>query len=328
SQYIDGFDQNYFTDISNSFNTYQNYTHYSITIPNNNTVITKSGNYLLSILDDNEEVVSSRRFVYYESNATVGVSVVRSRNALTVNTQQTVEFSVYYPNIPVKIPEREINVVLIKNNNWNKTITGLQPTFFKQNQLQYSYTNKTNFWADNEYLNFDSKIIRNNSMNVVRVERKDLFHHYIYPFEYDKYQNYRYNPDINGQFVIRTLEGNDLATEADYAVMHFSLLAEAPFLEKAVHVYGAFNNFDIEHETRLYYDETKKMYQGEILLKQGFYNYTFATVDDYGEVNTHEINGSYFETENEYNVIVYYKPIGGFYDRVIGIGTGFFNLDR
>lgn len=328
SQYINGFDQNTIIDVTNSFNTFQNYTHYSVKIPNVNTQITKSGNYLLSVLNDYDEVVFTRRFVLFENTTTIGVSVSRSRNAKTLNTQQTVQFSINHPKIRINNPNQEIKVTVIKNNNWNNTITNLQPTFFKPNQLLYTYTNKTNFWGGNEYLNFDNKIIRNNSLNVVKVIKKDVFHHYLYPFKFNAYREYKYNPDINGQFIVRTLEANDQKTEADYAMMHFTLLKEEPFIDKDVYVYGAFNNFNITQENKMTYNVDKKAYTGNFLLKQGFYNYTFATLDSENNVNTNDINGSFYQTENEYIVIVYYKPFGSFYERVIGVGTGFFNQNR
>jgi hypothetical protein len=157
---------------------------------------------------------------------------------------------------------------------------------------------------------------------------RDIFHHYLYPFTYNENRDYRYNPDINGQFVVRTLEGNDPDTEADYAMMHFTLNAEELFKDKDVYVYGAFNNFQIEENAKMTYNFENNSYQGSLLFKQGFYNYTYATVDKFNKVNTNEINGTFFETENEYTVITYFKPFGGLYDRVIGIGTGFFNQDR
>ena len=328
SQYIDGFDQNNINTINNSFNTFQNYTHYSVQIPNRNSVITKSGNYLLSVLNEEDEVVFTRRFVLYENEVSLGVNVSRSRNAKTLQTQQTVEFVVSHPKLRINNPSQEVNVVILKNENWNETITGLQPTFFQQNALRYSYNNNTNFWGGNEYLNFDTKIIRNNSLNVVKVERKDIFHHYLYPFEFNPFRKYSYNPDINGQFVIRTLEAKDSKTEADYAMIHFTLSVEEAFSEREVYVYGAFNDFKITDENKMYFDQEERAYKANILLKQGFYNYTFATKETNGNINTNDVNGSFYETENEYTVIVYYKPFGSFFERVVGIGTGFFDQNR
>ena len=328
SQFIDGFDQNTIINVSNSFNTLQNYTHYSVRIPNINTVITKSGNYLLSILDTDDDVIFTRRFVLYEPSTTLGVTVERSRNSKTLNTQQTIEFIINHPKIKINNPAQEVHVVILKNNNWEEKITNLQPTFFRPNQLSYTYTNKTNFWGGNEYLNFDNKLIRNNSLNVVKIIKKDIFHHYLYPFEFNPFRKYSYNPDINGQFVIRTLEAKDSKTEADYAMIHFTLSVEEAFSEREVYVYGAFNDFKITDENKMYFDPEERAYKANILLKQGFYNYTFATKETNGNINTNDVNGSFYETENEYTVIVYYKPFGSFFERVVGIGTGFFDQNR
>lgn len=328
SQYINGFDENNIIDVTNSFNTLQSYSHYSVKIPNINTVITKSGNYLLSVLDSYDEVVFTRRFVLYENITTIPVFVARSRDTKTINTQQTLQFSINHPNIRINNPGQEINVTILKNNNWKEEINDLQPTFFKPNQLQYTYTNKTNFWGGNEYFNFDSKIIRNKSVNIVKVTKEDVYNHYIYPFTYKEFKEYTYNPDINGQFIIRTLEGNDNNTEADYGLMHFSIHVDEMFKEKEVYVYGAFNNFSISDKNRMYYNPKNQTYNGSILLKQGFYNYTFATIGTDNVVNTNEINGTFFQTENEYTVLVYHKPSGSLYDRVIGVGRGFFNQNR
>ena len=328
SQFIDGFDQNTIINVSNSFNTLQNYTHYSVRIPNINTVITKSGNYLLSILDTDDDVIFTRRFVLYEPSTTLGVTVERSRNSKTLNTQQTIEFIINHPKIKINNPAQEVHVVILKNNNWEEKITNLQPTFFRPNQLSYTYTNKTNFWGGNEYLNFDNKFIRNNSLNVVKIIKKDIFHHYLYPFEFNPFRKYSYNPDINGQFVIRTLEAKDSKTEADYAMIHFTLSVEEAFSEREVYVYGAFNDFKITDENKMYFDQEERAYKANILLKQGFYNYTFATKETNGNINTNDVNGSFYETENEYTVIVYYKPFGSFFERVVGIGTGFFDQNR
>lgn len=328
SQFIDGFDQNTIINVSNSFNTLQNYTHYSVRIPNINTVITKSGNYLLSILNTDDDVIFTRRFVLYEPSTTVGVTVERSRNSKTLNTQQTIEFIINHPKIKINNPAQEVHVVILKNNNWEEKITNLQPTFFRPNQLSYTYTNKTNFWGGNEYLNFDNKLIRNNSLNVVKIIKKDIFHHYLYPFEFNPFRKYSYNPDINGQFVIRTLEAKDSKTEADYAMIHFTLSVEEAFSEREVYVYGAFNDFKITDENKMYFDQEERAYKANILLKQGFYNYTFATKETNGNINTNDVNGSFYETENEYTVIVYYKPFGSFFERVVGIGTGFFDQNR
>tara|TARA_R110002073_G_scaffold108336_4_gene243432 strand:+ start:2432 stop:3706 length:1275 start_codon:yes stop_codon:yes gene_type:complete len=328
NQYIEGFQSNTILTIQNSFNTRQNYTHYSIRFPNQNTRITKSGNYLLSVLDRDDEVVFNRRFVLYESAAVVGVSVSRGRELKNTNEQQTVNFTVNYPSIRVNNPNQEIHVAILQNQNWRSALTGIQPQFYKPNQLIYRHTNKTNFWGGNEYLFFDNKIIRNASINVQRVERKDVFHNYLYPYKNREVKNYSYNPDINGQYIIRTIEGSDSKTEADYAMMHFTLEVEKEFLNKEVYVYGGFNNFEFTEENRMVFNASTKSYQSNFLLKQGFYNYTFVTRSYDDTISESEIRGNFSKTENEYTVLVYYKALGALFDRVIGVGAITFQGER
>ncbi|NVK10070.1 MAG: DUF5103 domain-containing protein [Tenacibaculum sp.] len=332
NQYIEGFEQNEIINFTNSFNTLQPYTHYSVEIPNQNTIITKSGNYLISVIDEDYEVVFTRRCVFYEDITTVGVAAFRSRNAATTNQQQTVQFSVNHPGLQINTPSQEINVTLFQNHNWNTAITNLQPIFIKPQQLLYNHTVKTNFWGGNEFLNFDTKFIRNSSLNVARVERKNLYHSYLYTDEPRNDKIYTYNPDINGQFVVRTTErdvvDNRDNTEADYSLVHFSLEAFEPYENKEVFVYGAFNNYELSEENKMTYDSSQKIYKTTLPFKQGFYNYSYATLDNNKNIDLHEVDGSFYQTENEYTVIVYYKPFGEIYDRVIGVGYGFFNQNR
>ncbi|WKD85117.1 hypothetical protein KCTC32516_00456 [Polaribacter huanghezhanensis] len=320
NQYIVGFNQNSILEYENSFNTLQNYTHYKVEIPNENTKITKSGNYLISVLDDAQNSIFSRRFTLYESKVLVGATVERKRNTQITNQQQIVHFTINYNANEIKNPSQEIKTVVLQNNIWETAISNLKPQFFRNNQLVYQYYNKTSFYSGNEYLNFDNKQIRNSTVQIARVEKKDIYNAYLYPQEPRKLNPYTYFPDINGQFVVRTTEGNNPFTEADYAIVHFSLDAdEIP--TKEVYVYGAFNDFKTTQENKMTFNSETKKYEVSILLKQGFYNYTFATKGKNNTINTHEINGSFYQTENEYTVLVYYKAFGENYQRVIGVGS-------
>jgi hypothetical protein len=328
NQYINGFQSNVIFNVENSFNTFQNYTHYTVKFPNQNTRITKSGNYRLSILDDVEEVVFSRRFTLYENIATVGVSASRSRNTKNMGKEQTIQFLVNHSRIQINNPSQEIHVAILQNENWKSAITKIRPQFYKPNQLIYNYTNKTNFWGGNEYLFFDNKNIRNASVSIARSERKEIFHNYLYPYVNRELKSYSYNPDINGQFIIRNIEALNPKTEADYAMMHFSLEVAQNFEDKEVYVYGAFNNFNLTEENKMIFDPSTNYYTTNFLLKQGFYNYTFVTKSSEDLISESEIRGNFSETENIYTVIVYHKAFGSLFDRVIGVGTIQHNGER
>jgi len=321
NQYINGFQSNVIFDVENSFNTFQNYTHYTVQFPNQNTKITKSGNYLLSILDDVGDVVFTRRFTLYENIAIVGVSASRSRNTKNMDKEQTVQFLVNHSRLQINNPSQEIHVAILQNENWKTAITKIQPQFYKPNQLVYNYIKKTNFWGGNEYLFFDNKNIRNASVSIARSERKEIVHNYLYPYINRGLKSYSYNPDINGQFVIRNIEATNPKTEADYAMMYFSLKTGKEIENKEVYVYGAFNNFNLTEENKMNFDPLTNQYNVNFLLKQGFYNYTFVTKSAENLISESEIRGNFSQTENMYTVIVYHKAFGSLFDRVIGVGS-------
>ena len=327
NQYIEGFQSNSIINVENSFNTLQNFTHYTVQFPNQNTRITKSGNYVISVIDETDEVIFSRKVVLYEDLVSVGVLVSRGRDTKNMNQQQNVQFTVNHPSLKINIPNQEIHVAVLQNQNWKTTITDIEPNFFKPNQLIYRYTQKLNFWGGNEYLFFDTKNMRNTSLNVRKVERKDVFYNYLFPHKNQPVKTYSFNPDINGQFIIRTIEANNPRTEADYALMHFTLSSEQP-LDDDVYVYGAFNNFELTDETKMSYNPDNKAYTSKILLKQGFYNFTYVTKNNDNIVSQSEIRGNFSQTENEYTVLVYYKPMGALFDRVVGLSTVKFEGNR
>ena len=135
-----------------------------------------------------------------------------------------------------------------------------------------------------------------------------------------KNKPYTFYPDVNGNFVIRTIDSEITATEADYSQVHFALEAFTDIEQDNIYIYGDFNDWQLNEENRMTYDKNHKLYTCTLLLKQGFYNYSYVTANAKGEINNHAIEGSFFQTENDYSVLVYYKPIGSRYHQVIGYG--------
>ena len=322
SEYINGFEKDRIRDYENSFNTLQPYTHYQIYFPNEYTQIKISGNYLLSVLNEDDEVVFKRKFVVYQPKVTVGVSIHKSRDITSIETKQTVEFVINYPNLIINNPSEEIKPIILQNNNWQFAVSNLKPQFYKGTQLLYRYNTKTSFWAGNEFLYFDSKSIRDTNLQIAKVEiGKNLYHTYLYVNNPRKNEPYTLYPDINGNFIIRTLDGENASTDADYSWVHFSLkMSKLP--NETIYVNGNFNDWQLNNTNKLTYNEKLRQYEATILLKQGFYNYQFITKNKDNSIRNYEISGAHYQTENNYTVIVYYKKFGDRYTQVIGIGYG------
>jgi hypothetical protein len=292
-----------------------------LSIPNRNLRIKISGNYLLSVLNEEEEIVFTRKFIVYQPKVDVGVSIHKARKIDAISTKQNVEFIVNHPNLRINNPSKEIKIAIYQNNDWNSILTDLKPQFYRGTQLIYKYGEETTFWAGNEYLFFDSKDVRNATNNIAKVELNDTFDTYLYLDEGRLYRTYTNYPDINGNFVIRSIDVEETATEADYTWVHFVLESLENIGKDDIYIYGNFNGWQLNDENKMIYNETFKRYTGKLLLKQGFYNYTYVTATKDGIINNHAIEGSFYQTENDYSVIVYYRPIGSRYDQVIGYNS-------
>lgn len=323
TEYVRGYAEEEIRDYDNSFNTLQDYTHYQLQIPNDNTRLLISGNYRISIQNEDEEVIFTRFFTVYEPITTVGVSVHRSRDVSYIDSQQSVQFSINHTNFRINNPHDEIYPVLVQNNDYATQIKGLQPQFIRGEQLLYKYDKETAFWGGNEFLNFDTKEIRITNMNIARVVSGDqLYDTYLYVDRERAYEPYTYYPDVNGNFVIRNIGADISSTEADYSWVHFALDVYEEYPNKEVFVYGNFNNYQVSDSNKMTFNPKTGHYETAILLKQGFYNYSYVTLNENNEINTTEVNGSFDETENDYTVLVYYSRFGSYYDRVIGYGKG------
>lgn len=319
SRYLQGFDDQRIVNYENSFNTYQLYSHYRLQIPNNQTRLLVSGNYMMKIFDENGELMFSRKFMVYEDLANVGVAVKRSRDVRFIHQKQSVDISIGSLNINFVNPKQTIKVAIIQNNNLKTAITGLKPQYTLGNELIYKYDTETSFWGGNEYLFFENKNVRGANVGVRNFDLKDVFYNYLYTDIIRANRPYTYNPDINGNFLITALDVENLDIEADYTVIHFSL-QHPELLDKSIHVYGNFNNYAITDDTKMTFNTDSGVYETRLLLKQGFYNYKYVMVDNNYIVDEGAVSGNFDQTENNYKVLVYYRDLGGLYDKIIGVG--------
>ena len=321
SEYLNGFDNQRILDYENSFNSFQIYSHYILEIPNNQTRrLLVSGNYMIKIYDDDNQLVFSRKFMIYENKVNVGVEIKRSRDVRFVNQKQSVDIVIASPAMSLNNPKETVSTLIIQNNNLNTAITGLKPLYTIGNQLIYKYDTETSFWAGNEYLFFDTKDLRVATLGTRSIELKELYHNYLYTNLVRANRPYTYNPDINGNYLITAIDRETPEIEPDYAWIHFSLKREEIFGDDSIHVYGNFNNYAIDDSTKMYFDKYNKTYNVSLLLKQGFYNYKYVIVNNKGELDEGAISGNFYQTENDYKVLVYYRDLGARYDRIIGIG--------
>ena len=322
--YLQGFDNQRVQESSSSFNCLQIYTHYRLSFPNSTTQLKISGNYMLKILNEDNEVIFSRKFIVFEDLATVPIQIKRARTVTNLDTKHNLEFTIKSNVINFQNPLKNIKTVLLQNGKFNNAISNIKPQFTIGNDLVYKYDTPTQFWAGNEFLYFDNKEIRVASNTISRVDsQKDIYSSYLFTNEARANSNYYNNQDVNGNFVIRRLFAENSDVEADYAWVYFSL--SAPLFRSSdgtIYVTGMFNNYALTAENKMEYNPEKAIYEKAILIKQGFTNFEYLAVKPNGSIDSENaIDGNYFQTENEYTVLVYYKEDTDRFTRIIGKGS-------
>ncbi|MDG1570814.1 DUF5103 domain-containing protein [Robiginitalea sp. M366] len=321
SQYLSGMDNQRIIDYGNSYTTLQPYSNYRLSIPNAQVGLRVSGNYVLEVYNAYGEIQFSRRFVVYQDLVQVPAVVRRSRDLEYLTEKQSVQFSIIPNGIQLINPKKEVKVAILQNYHWPTARYNVPPQFTIGQELVYKYDAQTAFFGGNEYLNFDSSDLRAPTAAISRISIEDLYHHYLFPDLYRNDRAYTYFPDIDGDFRIRTLQGRDPSREAEYTWVHFTLPYTALLGLDGVYIYGKFNNYALEEENRMTYNEETGNMEAALLLKQGFYNYKYVIGREDGTVELNAVGGNFHFTENQYLILVYYRNFGDLYDSLIGIGT-------
>jgi hypothetical protein len=324
TDYVLGFDNQRITDYTNSFNTLQLYSHYRLPFPNQfATQLRISGNYMLKILNEDREVVFSRKFILYEDRCTVAAQVKRSRNLSNIDYKQNLDFSITSNDIVFQNPLQNVKTLLIQNGNFNTNIKNVPPQYTLANQLVYKYDGETQFWAGNEFLYFENKDIRVASNNVAKIgANSDIYNSFLYTNAARANHIYTVNQDVNGNFVVKNINASNNTIEADYAWVYFSLSAPAFRLDKDIYITGMFNNYSLSPEYKMDYNAEKGIYEKAVMIKQGFTNFQYTVADKKGIIdNENAIDGNFYQTENEYTILVYYRESTDRYEKVIGKGN-------
>jgi hypothetical protein len=324
NDYLQGFDSQRIQEYRNSFNTLQIYSRYMLAFPNKFTSIKLSGNYVLKILNEDREVVFSRRFIVYEDQVSVPLQVKRARGADVLQEKHNMDFSIKTNAFIFQNPLQNIKVVLFQNGRFDNAVYNVKPQYTIGNDLIYKYDKETQFWAGNEYLYFENKDVRNAVNNVLRISAGEIYSTILYTNQARANVPYTFYPDVNGNFITRNINPSveNPHLESDYTWVYFSLSAPAFFEKKDIYVGGMFNNYAKTDEYKMEYNEKTSMYEKAVMIKQGFNNFMYITADKKGVVDgKNAVDGNFYQTENDYNIFIYYRENNQRYDRVIGRGS-------
>ena len=315
SEFMDGFNDQPIENWENSLNTTFDYTHYSLTLPNDDVTLKLSGNYRLSIREDGKEVAWFR-FMIVEDKHNLSATVDGNTDIDTHKSHQQVNMTVSLNGLNVTNPDREIYTVVMQNRRFDNAVLNPKPTYNSGNRLTYDHCRDLIFPAGNEFRRFEIVNMYDYFKNVDRITFHDPYYHADL-IEDTRHHAYSFDYDHNGRYLVRYNQASNSDTEADYLFVHFNLASE-PLTGGKMYVSGHFNGGNLSSKYEMEYDSREKAYQATVLLKMGAYDYQYLWVED-GEkaAQTKPAEGDWYETKNEYLILLYYRQRGSRYDRLI-----------
>ena len=291
------------------------YTHYVLEVPG----VKISGNYLLVIYRGNDprDLMLSRRFMVFDSRVQISPTINVMTGATGRFENHQIEFDINYSGLQVMNPFNDLKVVIRQNQRWDNAITSLRPTQVRQDKsvLRYRhFTGENTFVSLNEFRFIDLRSSSFRGQNVARIEKTNdniTADAVIDKPRSNPYSQYR---DLNGSYFIENNDPGANFLEEGYIETTFYL--DLPQIADRIFMIGAFNNWQRQEENQLKYDSELNLYQTTIPLKQGFYNYLYYVEN--GDPNPYYLEGAYFEAENDYEILVYFREPGRFADQLIG----------
>lgn len=319
SDYLQGFaDGDVIEYCIESLNTYQLYTHYSLTIPNERCRLKMSGNYRLTVIDENndETPVMTVCFMLVEPKMGVSLNYTTNTDVDINNSHQQVEMNLLYGELNVTNPTEQIKTVVMQNGRWDNARLNARPQYVMADGLRWQHCRDFIFQAGNEYHKFEMLDLTHPTMGIDHISWDGEMYH-VFPFINEPRRHYIYDEDANGAFIIRNSDNYEIENTCDYAWVHFQLNCPNP-VKGDVYLNGAWTHDWFLPEYKMEYNEEMKCYEGAVKLKQGYYNFQYLLMNPDGTITTMPTEGDFYQTENSYQALIYYKGTGERTDRLVG----------
>lgn len=323
--YIKGFTQNRITTYRYSSIALTRYTHYQAILPEQNSFPIRSGNYLVKVfLDgDTSKLAFTKRLLVVDPKSSVSAAVVQLLGAQHFNTYQKVRFTVSTEQLNAFSAAQQIKAVVLQNNRWDLAQRDIAPTFVRGNVLDYSNESIAQFPGGKEWRWLDLRSFRLQSDRIDHADYGKTFTNMYVATDIDRSaQRYVYYPDYNGTYNIITYESINPFWQADYATVKFTFAPPEgkPFSGKDIYVAGQFTGYELSDKYKMKFNDSSGLYEKAVFMKQGYYSYTYLLADGEGADTTNPLEGNYWETENNYTILIYYKSFTDRTDQLIGVG--------
>ena len=328
--FLQGFTQGRLSQYRASSVAKTKYIHYQALLPEQSCMPKVSGNYLLKVYlnGDTSKLAFTRRVLVLDNAIAIGAKITQPFNTQLFRTHQKIQFTVDKTKLNILNPQQQLKVVVLQNFRWDNAITGIQPTFMLGNVYEYNNDNSFVFPAGREYRWVDLRSFRFQSE---RVDSADLnttpFTVWLKPDPQRTNMRYVTYVDLNGAYEISATDVNNPWWQGDYANVHFTFVPQNldEFTNKKVYLIGELATGICDNaECEMDYNPDKKIFEKTLLLKQGYYYYTYVTKnlnDKKSTTETADTEGNYAETENSYTILVYYRSLSDRADELVGAVT-------
>lgn len=323
-EYLDGFDGGMIDTYDYSVNTTVNYIHYTLQLPNDDVQLKLSGNYVVLIARDGDfenGVVATACFSLVEPMVDINVEM-NGRTMKELNGRyQAVALDVMVEGVESRDKMQDFIVVVRQNNRLDNEAYLTRPTYVNGGRLRYENREELIFEGGNQYrsIDFSSRYTYGGGIDHIEFDR-DMYHVVLEADASRANNKEAYAMDAHGGYVINLQKNNYPDTEADYMWVHFYYPAEVPYLEGRMYIVGDLTQNLMDNKSEMIYDLSEKCYVRSLLLKQGGYNYVYALkAKNRDELSVMQTEGSFWESRNRYDVMVYFRPFGARYDRLVGM---------
>lgn len=326
--YIKGFSQGRITQYRPSSVALTRYVHYTINLPEKSSLPTRSGNYLIKVFEngDTSNLLFTKKMLVLDGKAGIAAQMIAPFENNSFRTKQRLVVNLNTSALDVYNTNQQIKVVVMQNNCWENAQMASAPTFIRDKTLEYNAEGMFEFEGGREWLWLDLRSFRLQSDRVKRGTYGDNSTYLmVHPDTVRAGFRYQYYKDYNGAYFIEMLEDFNPWWQSDYAKIHFTFYppAHEPFEDKDLYLTGELTQFKTDENSRMDFNVEKGMYEKTLFLKNGYYDYSYVTVDNTknAQPSFQLTEGNSWETENQYTVLVYYIGFGGRADELVGAVT-------
>lgn len=326
--FIKGFTQQRILTYRNSSVALTRYTHYQQVLPDRSSSPSRSGNYLLKVFLDGDpnNLAFTRRVLVVDEKAAVGMQIQQPFNNQLFQTHQKLVFTVDMKSLSLVNAPQQVTVCLLQNYRWDNKKFGLRPTFIRGSKLEYNTEQDAIFPGGKEWRWLDLRSFRLQSDRVDSAQYSNSTTRIFVKPDADRSAvRFVYYRDANGMFYNETLDGLNPYWQADYATVFFSYRPPGGMaFRNELYLFGELSNYGRDPQAKMQFNASTGLYETSMWLKQGFYDYEYALKEGEGEkafFSMDKTEGNYWETENIYTALVYYRSLGGRADELVALGS-------